>query len=78
MATANQLAKEKAIKDAFDKLSDKRDPKTKARVYTMEYCLATVAAEFFMQPKTVEKIVNGWGNYKRPEATDGQMSIFDE
>lgn len=75
MASPNQIAKETAIKEAYEALAQKRDPKTRARIYTHEYCLAKVAAEYFMQPKTIEKIVNGWGRYNRPEPTDGQLSM---
>lgn len=78
MASSNQIAKEQAIKAAYDALADKRDPKTKARIYTHEYCLAKVAADYFMQPATVNKIVNGWGNYKRAEPSDGQLDMFNE
>jgi hypothetical protein len=60
-----QKAKEEAVKNAYEELAGKRDPKTKVRIYSHEYCIAKVAEQFFYQPGTVENIVNGWGNYKR-------------
>jgi hypothetical protein len=63
--TENQLKMEADIKQMFDELANKRDPKTKTRIYSHEYCLAQVADKFYKKPKTVEKIVNGWGRYNR-------------
>jgi len=67
--TENQLKMEADIKQMFDELANKRDTKTKARIYSHEYCLAQVAAQFYKKPKTIEKIVNGWGRYNRTEPT---------
>ncbi len=63
--SARQIEKEAAIRKAYDALRDERDKTTKARIYSHEYCLAKVAERFYYSTRTVECIINGWGNYKR-------------
>ena len=54
------------IKLFFDKLHEEKEEilGKKVRVFTYEICLYRTANQFDKSPKTIENIINNWGEYR--------------
>jgi AraC-like DNA-binding protein len=72
----NNLEKEAAIKDRFEKLYAKEGHRWKH-----SYIIEQVAKQFFVSPRTVSAILNGEydrnRNARKPKLDPAQLSIFN-